>query len=205
MNEKLLSDAVMLWTVVDPIGTLALFAALTGSLRPEERRRVALRATFYSAVILLGAVVVGQILLDQMGIQLISLEVAGGIILFIFGLRMLFGDEESKAGGPESGRDLAVFPLAVPSIAGPGTIMAAVILTDNDRFSVPQQMATAGVLVGILGATCVLMLLSGPVMRVLGKSGAAILVKVMGMILAALAVELVMDALGAEQWVRHAT
>ena len=104
---------------------MAIFAGLTASLTRAERRRTALRATVYATVILVVAVVAGQFILDAIGIHLHSLKVAGGIILFLFGLQMLFGrmDAEVKAGAPEAGRDLAVFPLAVPSIAGPGAMM----------------------------------------------------------------------------------
>ena len=202
MIEKSIRDAAMLWATIDPIGTLALFAALTAQLSTAERRSIALRATFYSALILIACIVTGQLVLDYMGIRLISMQVAGGVILFLFGLQMIFGHgTESALGQPESGHDLAVFPLTVPSIASPGAIVAAIVLTDNDLYTVTQQVMTAGVLLGTLGVTCLLMLLSGPILRVIGKNGAAILIRVMGMILAALSVELVMQALGIEKWV----
>ncbi len=192
----------MLWATIDPIGTLALFAALTARLSASDRRRIALRSTLYAAAVLLGCIVIGQIVLDDMGIRLISLQVAGGAILFLFGLQMIFGSgAESPSAHLESGHDLAVFPLAMPSIASPGAIMAAIVLTDNDLYTVTQQATTAAVLLVVLGITCVLMLLSSPILRVIGRNGAAILVKVMGMILAALSVELVMQALGIEKWV----
>ena len=122
---KISKDFATIWTTIDPIGNVAIFAGLTASLTAAERRRTALRATLYATVILVVAVVAGQVILDAIGIHLHSLKVAGGIILFLFGLQMLFGrmDAEVKAGAPEAGRDLAVFPLAVPSIAGPGAMM----------------------------------------------------------------------------------
>ncbi|MGH3056578.1 MAG: MarC family protein, partial [Gaiellaceae bacterium] len=136
MLEKSLRDAAMLWATIDPVVTLALFAALTVRLTAAERRYVALRATLYSALILVGSIVIGQFVLDLLGIRLISLQVAGGIILFLFALQMIFTGTESAPGQPESGYDLAVFPLAVPSIASPGAIMAAIVLTDNDLYTV---------------------------------------------------------------------
>jgi multiple antibiotic resistance protein len=201
MTKQILRDFLMLWATIDPIGTLALFAGLAAPLAARERRRVALRATLYSAFILIGSIVIGQVILTGLGIRLISLQVAGGIILFLFGLQMIFGGGAgSGPGQPEAGHDLAVFPLAVPSIAGPGAIMAAIVLTDNDLYSIPRQAITAGVLLAVLAITCALMLLSGPILRVLGHNGAAVLIRVMGMILAALSVELVMAALGIEKW-----
>jgi multiple antibiotic resistance protein len=91
MLKKIIHDALMIWVTIEPIGTVVLFAALTSRLSPKERRKTATKAIAYSAIILLGAIVVGQIILTAMGIQLISLQIAGGIILFLFGLQMIFG------------------------------------------------------------------------------------------------------------------
>jgi multiple antibiotic resistance protein len=200
MLEKTIRDFVMIWTTIDPISTLALFAGLTASLSAVERRGIARRATLYAAIVLVVAVVLGQIILDAMGIRLLSLKVAGGIILFLFGLRMLFGSASREIDSHEKGRDLAVFPLAVPTIAGPGAIMAVILLTDNDVYSVPEQIQTAVVLLAVLGLTYLLLLLSDAILRVIGRPGAAILVRVMGILLAALSVELVLSALSIGPW-----
>ena len=200
MGEMLLRHFMMMWTTVDPVGNLAIFSALTVSLSQVERRKVALRATVYAGIILIVAVVLGQILLDAIGIHLLSLKLAGGLILFVFSLKMLFGDIDSDAGPPKRGRDIAVFPLAVPSIAGPGTIMAVIVLTDNDVYTIPEQALTSLMLLAVLVITCVLFLLSEKVLRLIGRAGASILIRVMGIILAALSVELVMGALGIGVW-----
>ena len=206
MLAKIVRDALILVTTVDPIGTLALFAALTGGLDDGRRRRIATRAILYAGAILLAAVLVGQLLLQGLGIRLISLQLAGGAILFLFAVQMIFSKDAGTPSGeaPEEGHDLAVFPMAVPSIAGPGAIMAVILLTDNDLYNLPQQAATAGVLVAVLAGTWALMLLSGRVLRVIGRNGSAILVRVMGMLLAALSVELVMNALGVGGWAAEA-
>jgi len=197
---KISKDFATIWTTIDPIGNVALFAGLTASLTRAERRRTALRATIYAAIILVVAVVAGQIILDAIGIHLHSLKVAGGIILFLFGLQMLFGKMEAKAGSPEAGRDLAVFPLAVPSIAGPGAMMAVILLTDNDVYTLPEQVETGVVLLVVLFLTYVLLLFSDAILRVIGRQGAAILVRVMGIILCSLAVEIVLTALRVGDW-----
>jgi multiple antibiotic resistance protein len=124
---KICKDFATIWTTIDPIGNVAIFAGLTAALTRSERHRTALRAVLYATVILVVAVVAGQIILDAIGIRMHSLKVAGGIILFLFALKMLFGGLD-KPGSPEAGRDLAVFPLAVPSIAGPGAMMAVIVL-----------------------------------------------------------------------------
>ena len=203
--EKYIRDALMLWTTIDPIGTLSLFAALTAALTDEERKRTALKATLYATAILVGSMVIGQILLGGLGVRLISLQIAGGIILFLFGLQMIFGTAGQPSSQGEQGHDLAVFPLTVPSIASPGAIMAIIVLTDNHLYSVPTQAGTTLILLGILGVTYLFMLAATPILRVIGKNGAAILVRVMGMILAALSVELVLGALGLEQWTATST
>lgn len=201
MLGKAFRDFMMIFTTVDPIGTLAVFAGLTASLDRAERRTIARRASIYAAVILIVAVVIGQIVLDAMGIRLLSLKLAGGIILFIFGLKMLFGEMDQEQPARERGRDLAVFPLAVPSIAGPGAITAVILLTDNDVYTVPQQAQTAVVLLIVLALNYVMLLLSDAVLRVIGHTGAAILIRIMGILLAALSVELVMEALSIPGWV----
>jgi multiple antibiotic resistance protein len=202
MLEKYIHDALILWTTIDPIGTMALFVAITAKMTPQHRRKTALKGTLYAGAILLSATLIGQVLLSAMDIQLISLQVSGGIILFIFGLKMIFNDmNENKEDSKESGHDVAVFPLAVPSIATPGAIMAAIILTDNDVYTIPVQCGTALILIAILAITYLLMLASGIIIRIIGQNGAGIMVKVMGMILAALSVELVMKALKISQWV----
>ena len=197
---KISKDFATIWTTIDPIGNVALFAGLTASLTRAERRRTAVRASIYAAIILVVAVIAGQIILDAIGIHLHSLKVAGGIILFLFGLQMLFGKMEAKAGSPEAGRDLAVFPLAVPSIAGPGAMMAVILLTDNDVYTLPEQVETGVVLLVVLFLTYVLLLFSDAILRVIGRQGASVLVRVMGLILCSLAVEIVLTALRVGDW-----
>jgi len=197
---KISKDFPTIWTTIDPIGNVAIFAGLTASLTRVERRRTALSATVYAAVILVVAVVAGQFILDAIGIHLHSLKVAGGIILFLFGLQILFGRLDATAGAPEPGRDLAVFPLAVPSIAGPGAMMAVILLTDNDVYTVAEQAQTGVVLLVVLLLTYILLLFSDAILRIIGRQGAAILVRVMGIILCSLAVEIVLTTLGVASW-----
>ncbi|MFZ2725394.1 MAG: MarC family protein [Methylococcaceae bacterium] len=201
MTEKLLHDAMILWATIDPIGTLVIFFALTRRLEPKARRKVAIKSVFYAALVLLSAVVIGEILLDKMGIHLVSLKLSGGIILFLFGLQMIFGDESITNKEREAGHDIAVFPLAIPSIASPGAILAAILLTDNHQYSIIEQAKTAGVISAILLITLVLMLAATPIFKVIGHNGASILIRVMGMILTALSVEFIMQALHIPQWV----
>ena len=198
--DYFVKDFILLWSTIDPVGTLALFTGLTARLSQTQKRRVALKATAYAFVILLAALVLGQIILKAMDIRLISLQLAGGVILFLFGLQMIFSDPVQSSGSREPGHQLAVFPLAVPSIASPGAIMAVIVLTDNHAKTFAQQAMTAGAMTMVLLITCALMLIADRIFRIIGHNGSAIIIRVMGMILAALSVELVMTALGLERW-----
>jgi multiple antibiotic resistance protein len=200
MLEKIIRDFMTIWTTVDPITNLALFAGLTAAMNRSERRRIAWRASIYATIVLVVAVVIGQIVLDGMGIRLRSLQVAGGLILCIFGLQMVFGWIDQTGASIDKGRDLAVFPLAVPAIAGPGAITAVILLTDNDVYSVPERVQTAVVLLVVLILNYVLLLLSDMILRVIGQPGAAILTRVMGIILTALSVEFVLAGLSVGTW-----
>lgn len=201
MVEKVIRDFMTLWTTIDPISNLALFAGLTAAMHRSERRRVAWRASLYAAIVLVVAVIIGQIVLDAMGIRLRSLQIAGGLILFVFGLQMVFGWIDQPGASAEKGRDLAVFPLAVPAIAGAGAITAVILLTDNDVYSVHERAETAVVLLVVLALNYVLLLLSDVILRIIGRQGAAILTRVMGIILTALSVEFVLAGLAIGSWV----
>ncbi len=138
--ENITSDFLIFLATIDPVGTLALFVGLTAGISAQERTRVAFRAIGYSAVILLVFVFVGQVVLGSLGIRLESFQLAGGIIFFLFGVQMVFGTGAASANSKsEPGHDVAAFPLAVPSIASPGSILAAVILTDNREFSLASK------------------------------------------------------------------
>jgi multiple antibiotic resistance protein len=200
MLEKIIRDFMTIWTTVDPITNLALFPGLTAAMHRSERRRIACRASVYAAIILVVAVIIGQILLDAMGIRLRSLQVAGGCILFVFGLQMVFGWIAQSGASVEKGRDIAVFPMAIPAIAGPGAITAIILLTDSDVYSVNERAQTAVVLLVVLVLNYVLLLLSDAILRIIGQQGAAVLTRVMGIILTALSVEFVLTGLSIGSW-----
>jgi multiple antibiotic resistance protein len=197
--SSVFQDFVKIWVVVDPIGTVPVFLAVTVGMTAAARRRVAVKASLIAAGILMFFLVLGQFLLDALEIRLDSFQIAGGIVLFLFALTMIFGPSKPEAEAslePDGGdRGVAVFPLAVPSIASPGAMLAVVVLTDNNRFSFPEQAVTATVMLFCVGVTCVLMLLAGPINRVIGPGGASIISRVMGIILAAVAVDGVLGAI----------
>ena len=117
MIEKLLHDFLIIWATIDPIGTMALFAGLTAKLSAEARRKTAFKTIAYASAVLLGSIVIGQVLLSAMGISLLSFQLAGGIILFLFGLQMIFSTGNDHDEGSEGSKhDIAVFPLAIPCL-----------------------------------------------------------------------------------------
>jgi multiple antibiotic resistance protein len=191
---------VFLIAVIDPVGSVPVFIAVTRGYEERERLSVALRATVIAATILVFFIFVGELLLDAINVPLSAFEIAGGIVLFLFALTMIFGeskpDEEIKM--VSSAKDMAIFPMAVPSIASPGAMMAVVILTKNEQHTIMDQLATTAVMLSVLLLTFCLLVLARFVHRWIGDSGASIVSRVMGLILASVAVDAVLD--GAKEY-----
>ena len=200
MIQDIFEQFVTLWVVIDPIGTIPVFVAVTAGIEASKRSKVALHAALVAAGVLIFFLVAGQFLIDALGISLPAFQIAGGLILFLFALTMIFGDSKPQAeaedleNGPQQGSP-AVFPLAVPSLASPGAMLAVVLLTDNNRFSIAEQAVTAGIMLSVVAIAFLMMLAAGPILKVIRVSGAAVVSRVMGMILAAVAVDNVIMAI----------
>ena len=167
---SLFEESVTIWVVIDPIGTIPVFLAFTSGMEPKQRNKVAIQAVSTAAGILLFFIVFGQILMEAIGISLVSFRISGGIIMFLFALTMVFGQskpqsEVQKSTAPD--QNVAIFPLAVPSIAGPGTMLTVVVLTDNHRFSLPEQSLTTLMLLLVLAAVAADIILEGIELRFL--------------------------------------
>ena len=190
MFDALVVQFVVLWAVFDPIGSVPVYLTKTIGLPLEDRRKIALKAVLISAGILLFFLVAGQALLEAMQIPLTAFQIAGGLVLLLFALTMIFGEgkPEQEMKMTASLSELAVYPLAVPSIASPGAMMAIVLLTDNHRFSFDDQLITALIMLSILFITDLLFVIANRIQRVIGNTGAAVISRVMGLILAAVAV-----------------
>lgn len=181
---------VAFFAVIDPIGTVPVFIAVTQGFSDQSRRKVAVIATCVATAVLLFFVIAGESILTAMSIPLPAFQVAGGIVLFLFALSMIFGeskpDEELKLADED--HQTAVFPLAVPSIASPGAMLAAVLMTENNKFNLWEQTQTALVMFSVILVGFILMLLASPINRVIGTSGASVISRVMGLILSSVAV-----------------
>lgn len=184
-----ISTFIFFFAVVDPIGTVPVFIAVTAQHKESEKKKIAFIATLAAASILIFFIVAGEVILTAMKIPLSAFQIAGGIILFLFALSMLFGEskpeEEVKMAANIS--ETAIFPLAIPSISSPGAMLAAVLLTENSRVSIVEQLQVTVTLLVVLLVTFLLMLGAGWIHRFIGNSGASVISRVMGLILASVA------------------
>ena len=196
-------DFVTVLVVVDPVGTLPVFYYATAAVPERLHAAFALRAVLIATGVLLFFLVAGQLLLEALGLRFGSFQIAGGLVLFLFAMQMVFGEAKAEQEIAEAERaDLsgAVFPLAMPSIASPGAMLAVVVLTENDANPVIDQAVTAGMLLLVMALTLALLLLASRLKRVLGATGANVISRIMGIILATIAVDAVLgglDAVGA--------
>ncbi|QUM78162.1 MarC family protein [Moritella sp. 24] len=192
-----ISVFIFFFAVIDPVGTVPVFIAATSQFDEKEKRKIALQAAGAAALILLFFIVAGEVILTAIDIPLPAFEIAGGIVLFLFALTMIFGDSkpDTEVQLVKDGTETAIFPLAVPSLASPGAMLAAVLLTENSSFSLFQQAQTAGVMISVLFIAFILMLAASWIHRFIGNSGASIISKVMGMILAAVATNSVLSGI----------
>ncbi len=200
-----LTQLVTLWAVFDPFSHLPLFMAATPNFTGQERRRAALISVLMAFVILAVFGFVGQFLLSAMGISLLSFQIAGGIVLFLFAVSMVLGhashgpSEPPKRGNAEARRSavmqVAIYPLATPIIAGPGGMLTIVLLMDNNRYSHIEQLETIGALATALAGMLVIFMAGDWIERVTGSGVTQLLRRIMGLLLAALAVNLVLSAL----------
>jgi len=193
-------EFITMLVVVDPIGTLPVYYYAIKSVPEHLHRKLAIRAVIIATAVLLGFLVVGQLLLEGLGLRFGSFQIAGGLILFLFAMTMIFGEPKSDQEIREAERDHlanAVFPLAMPSIASPGAMLAIVVLTDNKEHTIPEQMVTGVILLMVMAITLGLLLLGARLKPLLGPSGANIISRVMGLILATIAVDAVLGGLDA--------
>lgn len=196
----LVREFVTLFVVVDPIGTLPVFYFATAGVPAALHWKFAVRAVLVAWCVLIGFLIGGQYLLEALGLRLGSFQIAGGIVLFLFALTMIFGESKPEHEIEEAGRNHlsgAVFPLAMPSIASPGAMLAIVVLTDNHAHSIPDQLVTGMLLTAVLVLTLGLLLLAARLKPVLGGTGASVISRVMGIILATVAVDAILGGLDA--------
>lgn len=202
MMETAIVAFTTFFATVAPLDVAAMFAVLTPNATPQAKRSMAFRGTMISAAILLSFALVGDFVLATLGISLAALKMAGGILLLLIGIEMVFArtsggtsttDEEDMEAVTRE--DIAVFPLATPLIAGPGAMGATILLMADAKGDLLTEAMIIAALLIVLGLTLLLMLLASQVQRLFGITGMYVISRVFGVLLSALAVQFMFDGL----------
>ena len=202
MFETSLIAFATFFATVGPPDVAVVFAALAGDRASDERRRLAIKATLIGSAILLFFAFLGKPLLSYLGISLAALRTAGGILLLLIAIDMVFArvsggtsttaEEKAEAAGRD---DISVFPLATPLIAGPGAIGAAILFVAEAEGDPVQIMIVIGALIAVLLVTLLLMIAAAQFQKLFGVTGAQVVSRVLGILLAALAVQFLFDGI----------
>lgn len=202
--DIILNAFITLFVTIDPIGLAPLFLGLTDGMTRQQRMSVSLRATFIAFCLLVLFLFAGNIILDKMGITIQAFRVAGGLLLFYIAFEMVFGvrQERKERGSTEAiSKDqiahIAVFPLALPLIAGPGAISAVILLSTQQSGTIEWQMQLLVVIAIVIALVLFSFTAAGVIDRYLGHTGRMILTRLLGVLLAALSVQFVVDGLKA--------
>ncbi|MEZ5724954.1 MAG: MarC family protein [Paracoccaceae bacterium] len=192
----ILTAFVTLFVVIDPIGLAPLFIALTHGMSDAQRRRIGWRATLIAAILLTLFGLAGENILSAIGISLPAFRIAGGILLFLTALDMLFERRTERREGQSADHDHdpSVFPLATPLLAGPGAMATMILLVGEDPGAVHTALILL-VMCMVLGTAMLLFLLAGPLSRALGRTGTMVVTRLLGMLLAALSIQFILDGL----------
>ncbi len=188
-----------LFVVIDPFGTTPIFVALTQGMSPATRRKIAYRTCLTATGVLIAFAAFGEAVLGFVGISMPAFRVAGGALLFLTALDMLFERRTKRRedrAEEEEHPDPSVFPLAIPLVAGPGSI-ATIILLAGQHPGIQGTLMAVGVMLAVMAVVLVFFLSGGLVARILGKTGLTVLTRLLGMLLAALSVQFILDGLKA--------
>ena len=203
MMSSLLHMFIALFVVLDPIGLAPMFTALTRGVAADAQRRMAIKGTVLAAVILLVFFFSGDLLLHSLGVSLAAFRVAGGVLLFLLAIDMVFARQsglrsttEREQQEAEHRQDVSVFPLAFPLIAGPGALTTVILMAAPAHPPVFVIWMLV-ILLAVLTLTLISLLTAARLMRFLGETGTNVISRVLGMVLAALAVQFIMDGLKA--------
>ena len=195
--KEIIATILFLIAVIDTIGSVPVYFEATKKFTKELKKKVAIRASVVAFLVLLFFMIIGQFILEMMDISLAAFQISGGVILFLFALTMIYGD-----GKPEHEKHLisdyrhvTIFPMAIPSIASPGAIMAVVLMTDNHIYTLNQQALTILLVAAVISLTCLLLLAANYVHDKIGEYGISVISKIMGLILASYAVQSILTGL----------
>ena len=200
--EALFNMFVVFFVVLDPVGLAAIFGGLTNGGDDAYRRRMAIRGTLLAAGILLFFAITGDDLLRIMGISVPAFKIAGGLLLFLLAIDMVFARQSGLRSATQREQreareksDIAVFPLAFPLLAGPGALTSVLLILGDAQGNRTVFWAMLGVLTVVLSLVLTALLLAGHIMRLLGETGANVIDRLLGVILSALAVQFILEGL----------
>jgi multiple antibiotic resistance protein len=193
---------VTFFTIIDPVGLAPVVIALTANLNDTQRSTIVTRAVIISAIIIAFFALVGRFLLDRLGISLYAFNMAGGALLFLVAVDMLFGRpsgaRETKTEQEEAAtrEDISVFPLAIPMIAGPGTIATTILYVDLAAPNIFDLLSVAAAIISALFVAWLVMRSSMWIIRHVGRTGILVLSRILGILLAALAIQFILNGIG---------
>ena len=190
---------VTLFVIIDPIAVPPIFLALTSGMEPKRRRASAIRAAVVAICVLTAFGLFGKTLLTAAGISLDAFRISGGILLFLIAVEMLFEKRTQRRQNthPDEGHDPAVFPVAVPLMAGPGAMATMILIATQPGATWTDVAILHLIMITVVGMTLVLCILGSFVERLIGSNGINVLTRLFGILLAALSVQIVLDGLGA--------
>ena len=201
LPELFISAFITLFVVIDPPGCAPIYAGLTKRATPAQARNMALRATFIAAIILMIFAFFGEALLGALHIELDSFRIAGGLMLFWIAFEMVFEkrtkrreERADKINADPEVEDVSVFPMAMPMLAGPGAI-AAIMLLMNEAETAAETIEVFAALGAVLFITAIALVAAGPLIRLLGDKVEAVITRLLGVLLAALAAQYVIDGI----------
>ncbi|WP_102510314.1 MarC family protein [Sanguibacter massiliensis] len=197
VNLRLLTEVfITLFVIMDPPGIVPIFLGLTGAMTAKERHRAARQAVLVAAGVIVAFALFGQSLLDYMHISLPALQASGGLLLLLIALDLLTGKMEDPA-APNGNVNIAMVPLGTPLLAGPGAIVAAMLFVQRVDGTSADWLAVVLGFAGVVLSMWVAMRFAGVILRILGESGTLLVTRIAGLLLAAIAVQLVADAVTA--------
>jgi len=214
MLELFIVSFVTFFVVIDPLGVAPVFASLTEGAPKRWARTMAVKSIIISAIILFGFAAIGDFVLDALHVGLDAFRLAGGVLLFLIALDMIFEkrserreeraetvkeeweeDGEAHPGEIAHREDISVFPMALPMLAGPGSIATVLLYMSDEKLSLAEKGVTLGAMAATLALSLILFLAAGAILRLTGPSAASAITRVLGVILAALAAQLMLDSL----------
>ena len=193
---EILKSFFFLFAVIDPLGSVPVYLEATKNFDKVKQKSIAIRSSVIAFIVLLFFMLLGQIIMDVMKVSMDAFQISGGVILFLFSLTMIFGQgKPTSEKGMILDQHVTIFPIAIPSLASPGAIMAVVLLTDNHIYTLYEQLITLAMVILVMFVTCLLLLLAKNVQSKINDAGIIVISKIMGLLLASFAIQSILSGI----------